>query len=433
MNGKIVIHWFRRDLRLNDNTALYHALRSGFPVLPVFLFDRNILDGLKPDDRRVSFIYNTLCDLDTFLRKHHSALSILSGTPEQAFKTLIEKFDIAAVYTNRDYEPYATNRDSAIAALLRQNNIPFFDYKDQVIFERLEISKPDSGPYTIYTPYANRWKQFLNREEIRSYPSQHHLSSLYRISGLSMPGLQQIGFRHCDPGVFHPDIGESLLAAYSTNRNLPYLRGTNHIGTHLRFGLLSIRELVKLAARTNEQWLNELIWREFFMMILANYPEVENSSFRSQYDRIRWRNNEREFVAWCKGETGYPIVDAGMRQLNEIGWMHNRVRMITASFLCKHLLTDWRWGEAYFAEKLLDYELASNNGNWQWAAGSGCDAAPYFRIFNPEIQTRKFDPGMLYIRTWIKDFDRGYSHKPIVDHQFARQRALEAYKAALRS
>src|SRR5690606_1162321 len=294
-----------------------------------------------------------------------------------------------------DYEPYAIERDTQIHDFLQQKNISFITFKDQVIFEKSEVMKPDGTPYTVFTPYSKKWKQKYLSNKPSFLASENYLYNFLQNVTYPFPSLSAIGFEDAGMNIPELDIGVGTIKNYNETRNIPVL-GTSFVGIHLRFGTVSIRHMVELANKLNEQWLNELIWREFFMMILFHFPHVANQSFRKKYDHIQWRNNEAEFELWCKGETGYPIVDAGMRQLNETGWMHNRVRLVVASFLTKHLLIDWRWGEAYFAEKLLDYELASNNGNWQWAAGSGCDAAPYFRIFNPAEQTRKFDPELKY-------------------------------------
>ncbi|MBA2499366.1 MAG: deoxyribodipyrimidine photo-lyase [Chitinophagaceae bacterium] len=427
----VSIFWFRRDLRVYDNTGLYHALKSGSPVLPVFIFDTCILEKLSDRiDKRVSFIHSTLEQLKQVLEENNSSLYVLHGTPESAFEKICNKFDVKKVFTNHDYEPYAIERDEKIRSFLSNKNIPFHTFKDQVIYERSEIMKLDGSPYTVFTPYSKAWKNKYFNESSNVCASEECLENLVNIAPIPFPHISEIGFEKAVLELPSLNIHKESLAQYNETRNYPAQSGTSFAGVHLRFGTISIRHLAALGKNLNEQWLNELIWREFFMMILFNFPYVENQSFKKKYDLIQWRNNEKEFELWCKGKTGYPIVDAGMRQLNETGWMHNRVRMIVASFLTKHLLIDWRWGEAYFAEKLLDYELASNNGNWQWAAGSGCDAAPYFRIFNPSVQSKKFDPEMKYIKTWIRDFQPD-TIIPMVDHDFARKRALEVYKRSL--
>jgi len=427
----VSIFWFRRDLRLHDNHGLYEALKQSEAVLPIFIFDINILSGLKDKkDKRISFIHSTLLDMQRQLEDIGSSLLILHDSPKNAFEKLLTQFDIQAVYTNHDYEPYAIQRDQEIAAFLSKHNISFQTFKDQVIFEKEEITKSDGKLYTIYTPYSKAWKAKYLAEKKTRFPSEKLLDKYLKTKPFSFPVLSQIGFDKSDLEITSPKLDKDIILHYTETRNLPSVNGTSRLSVHLRFGTVSIRELAAVASKWNETWLNELIWREFFMMILYHFPKVVTESFKSKYDRIPWRNNEKEFNLWCKGETGYPLVDAGMRELNETGFMHNRVRMVVASFLTKHLLIDWRWGEAYFAEKLLDYELSSNNGNWQWCAGCGCDAAPYFRIFNPTEQQKKFDPDFVYIKQWIKNYKPGYL-EPIVDHDFGRKRVLEVFKNAL--
>lgn len=431
MRPELSICWFRRDLRLDDHAALFHALSSPYPVLPVFIFDCGILDRLSDEnDKRVSFIHRTLQGLDLKLQDHGSSFFVLHSEVEEAFLKLTEDFDVKEVFANHDYEPYAIDRDDNVRVLLESKGIRFHTYKDQVIFEKSEILKSDGSPYTVFTPYSKRWKQKFEEYNPNAFTSEKHLHNLFKTKPFELPKLRELGFADIDHLTPALDISQEIISNYHNTRNVPSVHGTSQASPYLRFGIISVRNAVKLAYKWNEIWLNELIWREFFMMILYHFPHVVSQSFKKKYDRIPWRNNEMEFDLWCKGETGYPIVDAGMRQLNETGWMHNRVRMIVAGFLTKHLLIDWRWGEAYFAQKLLDYELSSNNGNWQWAAGSGCDSAPYFRIFNPMTQTKKFDPKLTYIKTWIKDFNH-YHLLPIVEHEFARKRALEVYKKAL--
>lgn len=432
MTEKITIFWFRRDLRLNDNTGLHQALKSSNRVLPLFIFDTEILDKLADKaDRRVNFIYSAIEKLYSQLVDIGSSMLVMYGRPADAFRQLSEKYLIEAVYTNHDYEPYALKRDSAVAELLKSRQIPLNSYKDQVIFEEQEILKSDGTPYTVFTPYSKVWKQKLGLQGIKSEPGEKLESNFLKTASLPFPSLESIGFSRSHNTYPSPEIDETIIRNYHLTRNLPYMQGTSNMSVHLRFGTVSIRELVIKALSLNEQWLNELIWREFFMMILSNFPHVVNRSFKPKYDFIAWRNNEAEFLKWCNGETGYPLVDAGMRELNETGLMHNRVRMVVASFLTKHLLIDWRWGENYFAEKLLDFELSSNNGNWQWAAGTGCDAAPYFRIFNPMEQAARYDPESAYIKKWVKEAGTQAYSVPLVDHKSARQRALDAYKKAL--
>jgi len=427
---KINIFWFRRDLRIEDNTALDQALASGLPVLPLFIFDTNITDELPCDDARISFIHETLSDINSYLQKNGSSLYVLKGDPEEKWKELILSFDIKAVYINKDYEPYAIRRDRGVEALLKRNGISLFIYKDQVIFEENEILKTDNKPYTIFTPYRNRWLKKLSGNLSDTSSDKIEKKDSYFLCSYPFPSLPKIEFTKSSIKVRPYDL--SIIPDYHKYRDIPAVDKTSYLSPHLRFGTVSIRKLVNTGLKQNMSFLNELIWREFFMQILFNFPKVVTDNFRSIYDDIQWRNDENEFQRWCKGETGYKIVDAGMRQLNSTGYMHNRVRMITAGFLCKHLLIDWRWGEAYFARKLLDYELSSNNGNWQWAAGTGCDAAPYFRVFNPDTQQKKFDPEEEYVRKWIYNLDKPSYPKKMVDHEFARQRALAVYKTGIK-
>jgi len=424
------IFWFRRDLRLEDNKALKEALSSGIPVIPIFIFDTNITGELAPDDARVSFIHETLTYVDKELKKSGSSVYITKGDPLKIWQELILSFDINSVFINKDYEPYALQRDSVIEKLLQKNNISFKKYKDQVIFEEKEILKSDNTPYTVFTPYKNKWLQKLSENQPPEDTDPPGLRKNFYKCNFEFPSIQKIGFK-CSTSSVRP-YNLSAINEYEKFRDLPFADKTSYLSPHLRFGTICIRSMVTLALKKNQIFLNELIWREFFMQILFNYPKVVTENFRSKYDGINWINREDEFEKWCNGETGYPLVDAGMRQLNATGYMHNRVRMVAAGFLCKHLLIDWRWGEAYFAEKLLDYELSSNNGNWQWAAGTGCDAAPYFRIFNPSSQQKRFDPKMEYIRKWVPDFDKASYPKPIVDHDYARKRAIETYKSGMK-
>jgi deoxyribodipyrimidine photo-lyase len=431
LKPKVSICWFRRDLRLDDHAALFHGLNSAYPVLAVFVFDLDILNQLQDSqDKRVSFIHSTLNNLDSKLQHFGSSLFVCHATVTDAFAQLIARFDVKEVFANHDYEPYAIKRDARLRSFLASNDIQFHTYKDQVIFEGSEILKADGSPYTIFTPYSKRWKDRFTRSDFTPYPIEKYITNLFQTKPFPIPTLHNLGFIETDSGLSPLDLSEETITNYHNTRDFPGLRGTSHASTYLRFGTISIRRAAALASKWNETWLNELIWREFFMMILYHFPKVISESFKRKYDEIPWRNDEIEFKRWCRGETGYPLVDAGMRQLNQTGWMHNRVRMITASFLTKHLLIDWRWGEAYFAQKLLDYDLSSNNGNWQWAAGCGCDSAPYFRIFNPITQAKKFDPQQTYVKRWIPDIDT-YKVAPVVEHEFARKRALSVYKTAL--
>lgn len=426
---KVAFFWFRRDLRLEDNVGLYHALSSTYKVVPLFIFDENILETLPKDDSRVTFIHLALSKLNNSLKKGNSSLLIKYGTPLQIWKELLNQYNIAKVFFNHDYEPYALERDKDVTKLLSSKGVLVSSFKDQVIFEKDEVMKNDGNPYTVYTPYKNKWLGTLSLgEHTKSYDSETLLANLYE-EDLDFPELHDLGFIESSIKVEPYDL--SVLSNYHKTRDYPAIKGTSRLSPYLRFGLLSIRQLVKIAHDQNPVFLSELIWREFFMQILFHFPNVVTHSFKKKYDTIKWRNNKDEFEKWCKGLTGYPMVDAGMRELNSTGYMHNRVRMVVAGFLCKHLLIDWRWGEAYFAEKLLDYELASNNGNWQWAAGTGCDAAPYFRIFNPTAQIKKFDKALEYINAWVPDLnDLSYPDK-MVEQKQARKRALETYKKAI--
>lgn len=424
------IFWFRRDLRLEDNRALFEAL-SNAATLPVFIFDKNILSELPKDDARVTFISELLDNIQAILKQNHKSLAVFHDDPIHVFKKLVaENAEINAVYTNHDYEPYAQKRDAEVGAFLKSKNIAFHTFKDQVIFEKEEVIKEDGKPYVVFTPYSKKWKENFNEKLTESFPSENKLAEIAQHSYPYL-SLKDIGFEASGIKVADYNISNALIENYAETRNFPGIEGTSHLSPHLRFGAVSIRKIVKTALKhRKETFLNELIWREFFMQILWHFPNTVTESFRPKYDHIQWRNNKTEFQSWCEGTTGYPIVDAGMRQLNATGTMHNRVRMIVASFLCKHLLIDWRWGEAYFAEKLLDYEQSSNIGNWQWAAGSGVDAAPYFRIFNPSEQVRKFDKDLKYIRKWVPEFEQ-LDYRPIIDHKEARERCLEVYKKAV--
>ncbi|MCC6412259.1 MAG: deoxyribodipyrimidine photo-lyase [Saprospiraceae bacterium] len=448
ISAPISLFWFRRDLRLDDNAGLYHALRGKHPVLPIFIFDKNILDDLENRrDGRVEFIHTAVENLKTTLRAMGSDLLVQYGKPEEIWPELLKQYDVKAVYTNRDYEPYAALRDGAVENLLATNNIPFHTFKDHVLFEKNEVLKDDGKPYTVFTPYSKKWLAKLESRMwkqtgdggdletisyyLASYPTQKYFSNFWQGKTADTPTLKDMGF---EPSGLHfpPDnVARSLIKNYENARNIPGVSGTSRLGVHFRFGTVSIREKARKAQKISATYLNELIWRDFYSQILAHFPHVASQSFKPAYDRIPWRNEPMDFQRWCEGKTGYPIVDAGMRELNATGFMHNRVRMITASFLTKHLLIDWRQGEAYFAKKLLDFDLASNSGGWQWAAGCGTDAAPYFRIFNPAEQTKKFDPELRYIRRWVPEYGTPAYPKPMVDHKMARERCLETYKSAL--
>ncbi len=425
---EVTFFWFRRDLRLEDNVGLFHALQSHYPVIPLFILDNAILDSLPKNDARLGFIHESLSKINIQLNAIGSSLLVKKGKTQDVWQELIAEFDIKEVFFNKDYEPYAIQRDLAIGALLKSNKTIPYVFKDQVIFEEKEIVKADGLPYTVYTPYKNKWlEKYHTISPLKEYDATNLFSNFYK-SQFVFPSLEQIGFVESTIKVKPYNLND--IAHYHETRDFPAVDSTSYLSPHLRFGTVSIRKLVNWAARKNDVFLSELIWREFFMQILYSFPKVMTQNFKSAYDGIQWRNNEEDFKRWCTGTTGYPMVDAGMRQLNETGYMHNRVRMVVASFLCKHLLIQWQWGEAYFAEKLLDYDLSANVGNWQWAAGTGCDAAPYFRVFNPDIQLKKFDEKGIYIRKWIPEFDLGYG-EPMVDHAMARDRAIATYKAGI--
>ena len=435
MKPRVNIFWCRRDLRLHDNAGLYYALKENNPVVPVFIFDRNILDELLPEqrsDRRVEFICRALEEMQGELDMLKTTLDVRYGFPAEIFNDLLVDYNVQKVFTNHDYEPYASARDNEIKELLHNSSIQFHTFRDQVIFEKDEVVKDDGNPYTVFTPYSKKWKSLVSDSDLKGYPTEKYFHNFYKQYKKEIPSLRSMGFTESNQA-FPPKLfEEEIIKQYAEFRDIPSIKGTSCLGLHLRFGTISIRKLAKTAMSLSETFLNELIWREFYQSILWHFPAAVSHAFKPEYDKIKWRNDEREFTAWCAGQTGYPIVDAGMRELNETGYMHNRVRMITASFLTKHLLIDWRWGETYFAKKLLDYDLAANNGNWQWAAGSGCDAAPYFRIFNPSLQTKKFDPELKYVRKWVPEFEQLNYPPPIVEHDFARTRCLAAYSAALK-
>ncbi len=425
------IFWFRRDLRLDDNVGLFHALNSTEEVLPVFIFDESILAELPKDDTRVTFIHELLSKIQEQLALQGKSLAVFHGKPVAVFKQLISEHSISTVYTNHDYEPYARKRDKEINQLLKEHGIDFKTSKDQVIFEKSDVVKDDGLPYVVYTPYSKKWKEKFKTISLPNYPSENLLDKI-ALHSYPFLSLTDIGFETSSIKITPFDVSDKLVDQYESTRNFPAMSGTSMIGAYLRFGAVSIRKMVaKAIASKNETFWNELIWREFFMQILWHFPHTIHKSFKEKYDAIQWNNNETEFQKWCEGKTGYPMVDAGMRELNATGHMHNRVRMVVASFLCKHLLIDWRWGETYFAQKLFDYEQASNVGNWQWAAGSGVDAAPYFRIFNPAEQIKKFDKDLKYIKKWVPEVETSAYSLPIVDHKEARERCLRVYKEAV--
>ncbi|MBP0904116.1 cryptochrome/photolyase family protein [Mariniflexile gromovii] len=434
MKQTMNIFWFRRDLRLDDNLGLFEALSGNQPVLPIFIFDTEILEKLPKGDARVTFIHHSLQNIRiTLSEKYNSGVAIYHGKPLNIFNQLIEDYNINSVYTNHDYEPYAKARDLEIESFLAKNDIEFKTFKDQVIFEKDEIVKADGTPYMVYTPYMKTWKATFKAKNLETFDTKPLLNNLIKNQDLANLNLSDIGFTKSNQTIADFTVTPQFIKNYEATRNFPSKDTTSKLGPHLRFGTVSIRKMMqKATAEQNQTFWQELIWREFFMMILWHFPHTVTESFKPQYDRIVWRNNEDEFKLWCEGNTGYPLVDAGMRELNQTGFMHNRVRMLVGSFLCKHLLIDWRWGEAYFAEKLHDYELASNVGNWQWVAGCGVDAAPYFRIFNPTTQIEKFDKNLEYIKKWVPEFQELTYPTPIVDHKFARERCLRVYKEAFK-
>lgn len=429
----MVFHWFRRDLRLHDNTALFHALLSGDKVQCVFIFDTQILDKLDDKaDARVTFIHKALAEIKSQLNALGADLWTFYENPVEIWKAIVEEHKPNAIFTNKDYEPYAIARDNEIRTMLLSKSIAFHTYKDHVIFEENEVVKDDGTPYVVYTPYSRKWKALLNKQPIQTYFTDALFGNFNTTSVSKMLSLEEMGFSPSRLNFPSKSTTQGVIKNYAKNRDFPSIEGTSRLSVHFRFGTISIREKVQKTLELNsEKWLNELIWRDFYSQILFHFPHVVNGGFREKYDSIKWRNNEEEFKKWCEGKTGYPLVDAGMRELNTTGFMHNRVRMVVASFLTKHLLIDWRWGEAYFAQKLLDFDLASNNGGWQWAAGSGVDAAPYFRIFNPHNQIVKFDKDYKYIKKWIPEWDTSAYPKEIVEHKIARERCLATYKQAL--
>lgn len=422
---EISAFWFRRDLRLTDNTALHHALESGLPVLAVFVFDDCILDELPPDDPRVNFIYDELEKINQTLLKAGSSLLIKKGNPVRVWEEILAEHLVKNLYFNKDYEPYAVKRDQTITENLGKKGVQVYSFKDQVIHEPGQVLKKDGMPYTVYTPYKNCWLNEYQPSKLLPPPA---LIKMHQ-QALDFATKAHLGIKPSSIKV--QDYSLEVVSNYGQKRDFPALDATSYLGPHLRFGTVSVRQIIAALPAAHEVFLSELIWREFFMQILFHFPKVVGRNFRAKYDGIQWLNEASDFERWTQGQTGYPMVDAGMRQLNATGYMHNRVRMITAGFLCKHLLINWQWGEAYFAKKLLDYELASNNGNWQWAAGTGCDAAPYFRIFNPESQFKKFDSASQYVKKWVPEWGTSQYPTPMVVHDFARKRALEQYKKGM--
>ena len=427
------LFWHRRDLRINDNKGLFEALKQNEIVHPIFIFDKSILDKLPNNDQRILFIYQEIESLKKSYQNLGSDLWVYYGEPSEIIPKIAQELNCSYVYFNNDYEPYALQRDQEIQLSLNNIKIEFIGKKDHVIFEKNEVLKDDEKPYTIFTPYSRKWKANLKEEDLREYSIEKHTGNLVqKQQEEALITLEEMGF---ESKVLHdfPDriAKNEILNNYHLSRNFPAVKGTSKLSLHLRFGTISIRKLALIAREQNETYLNELIWRDFYQMIIFHFPKSAENSFKTQYDKIIWEKNEVHFDSWCTGKTGYPIVDAGMRELNATGFMHNRVRMVVASFLTKHLLLDWRLGAAYFAEKLLDFELASNTGGWQWAAGCGCDAAPYFRVFNPQAQQEKFDKSFEYIKKWVPEYGTSSYPEPIIEHKFARERILQRFKAAL--
>ena len=427
------LFWHRRDLRIDDNKGLFEALKQNEIVHPIFIFDKSILDKLPNNDQRILFIYQEIESLKKSYQNLGSDLWVYYGEPSEIIPKIAQELNCSSVYFNNDYEPYALQRDQEIQVSLNKIKIEFIGKKDHVIFEKNEVLKDDGKPYTIFTPYSRKWKANLKEEDLREYSIEKYSGNLVqKQQEEALITLEEMGF---ESKVLHdfPDriAKNEILKNYHLSRNFPAVKGTSKLSLHLRFGTISIRKLALIAREQNETYLNELIWRDFYQMIIFHFPKSAENSFKAQYDKIIWEKNEVHFDSWCTGKTGYPIVDAGMRELNATGFMHNRVRMVVASFLTKHLLLDWRLGAAYFAEKLLDFELASNTGGWQWAAGCGCDAAPYFRVFNPQAQQEKFDKSFEYIKKWVPEYGTSSYPEPIIEHKFARERILQRFKSAL--
>ncbi len=429
----ISVCWLRRDLRLDDNHALFKALQSGFPVFIIFIFDQDILDFLPKLDKRLIFIHQKLTKIHHELQNYQSGIKTFYGKPYEVWSQIIQEYDVKEVFINHDYEPYALERDQKIEKLLKSKGIPFFTFKDQVICEKNEVLKEDGKPYTVYTPYSKKWKEVVKNQRITHFPSEKYLHNCIKNQDFKVHSLEEMGFQNQKLDFFSSELKKETLQKYAESRDIPSEEtGTSKLSVHLRFGTVSIRKIYYQALQVSEKYVNELIWREFYMMILYHFPYIVHSCFKPEFNEIQWNHDEERFQLWCEGKTGIPIVDAGMRELNQTGYMHNRVRMIVASFLTKNLWIDWKWGEKYFAEKLLDFELASNNGSWQWVAGCGVDAAPYFRVFNPYLQTQKFDPQLIYIRKWVKELETFQYPKPIVDVQASAKKAIEFYQKYLK-
>lgn len=471
--AKHALVWFRRDLRVDDQTALYQALKAADQVFCAFILDRDILDALPRADRRVEFILGALRVLDEDLRKLGGALIVRHGFAADEIPRLAAELGVQAVFTNHDDEPQALMRDARVADLLKSVNAELLSFKDHVVFERREVMTAAGGPYGVFTPYKNAWLRKVDEFYLSSYPVERHAQALAKSElAVGVPSLEDIGF---EPAGLIAHVGqgsrgaEALLddfldriADYDRKRDFPAAKGPSYLSVHLRFGTVSIRRLARIAHQLMqggdhgaEIWLSELIWRDFYHQVMHHHPHAMTSAFKPEYDAIRWETGaqaDQLFAAWCEGRTGFPLVDAAMRQLNQTGYMHNRLRMVVASFLTKDLGLDWRRGEAYFARQLLDFDLAANNGGWQWASSSGCDAQPYFRIFNPTSQSEKFDADGRFIRRYCPELAglpakaihapweraplemQGSAYpRPVVDHAIARERTLARYAVVKRS
>lgn len=464
--------WFRRDLRDYDHAALYHALKSSKQVYCAFIFDTEILDQLTDKaDRRVEFIWESVRELKLALQQQGGDLIVRHGKASSEIPKLAEQLKVNAVFTNRDYEPSAAERDRKVACQLKDHAIEFHDFKDQVIFEKDEILTQAGKPFGVFTPYKNAVLKKLNDFYLASYPVSRYINNLAKRKAEEMQSLESLGFVRTNLSSLKLPTGMSgaqqlfedfleRIQQYKSARDFPAIKGPSYLSVHLRFGTISIRQLARTAWQMGgsgaEGWLNELIWRDFYFQILYHHPRVaDGRAFKADFDTLPFSNNEKLFHAWCDGKTGYPLVDAAMRQINQTGWMHNRLRMVAASFLVKDLLIDWRWGERYFAEKLIDFDLSANNGGWQWAASTGCDAQPWFRIFNPITQSEKFDTEGKFIRRYVPELavcnnkeihapwliaasrqqELGLSlgidyPQPVVDHAAQRLLALVLYKNA---
>ena len=465
--------WFRRDLRCEDHAALHAALTAHRQVFCTFVFDTDILERLPSrHDRRVEFIWASVRELALRLKAAGGGLTVLHGSAQVEVPALAARLGVGAVYANHDYEPQAVARDQHVARSLKEHGIAFWTRKDQVIFEKDEVLTRGGTPFSVFTPYKKAWLAKIEPYFVKSYPVDRWCARLAAPPEAHMPSLAVLGFASTDldslgiaPGMSGArSLFEDFMArihAYDERRDFPAVKGPSYLSVHLRFGTISVRELARAALEAPgtgpAAWLNELVWRDFYFMILHHFPHVVHRAFRAAFDALSFENDERLFAAWCEGRTGYPLVDAAMRQLNRTGYMHNRLRMLTASFLVKDLLVDWRWGERYFAERLNDFDLAANNGGWQWAASTGCDAQPYFRIFNPVTQSRRFDPDGRFIRRYVTELagcDDAAIHAPwlmgseeqkkagviigtdypapVIDHGEARRKALALYARAKR-